>query len=166
MQQAITPPRVHVQSAAGSPRHTGTCPAPRCSHCSSCSRLSYPGTPPRSQGGSPPRSRTHPRSRTRPRIPRRGRRRRANSRRTRRTCFNVKRFRGRLVFKAHRLLYHSTLGWRVMKNKKKEAYLFRRKFIVRNDAKLIARKVFIKSFCKSQFPHKFVNLSFTISNTG
>ena len=33
---------------------------------------------------------------------------------------NVKRFRGGLVFKAHRLVYHSTLSWRVIK-KKKEA---------------------------------------------
>ena len=31
----------------------------------------------------------------------------------------VQRFRGGLVFKAHRLLYHSTLGWRVIKKKKK-----------------------------------------------
>ena len=31
----------------------------------------------------------------------------------------VKRFRGGLVFKAHRLLYHSTLGLRVIKKKKK-----------------------------------------------
>jgi len=31
----------------------------------------------------------------------------------------VKRFRGGLVFKAHRLLYHSTLGLRVIKNKKR-----------------------------------------------
>jgi len=31
---------------------------------------------------------------------------------------NVKRFRGELVFKAHRLLYHSTLGLRVIKKKK------------------------------------------------
>jgi len=31
---------------------------------------------------------------------------------------NVKRFRGVLVFKAHRLSYHSTLGWRVIKKKK------------------------------------------------
>jgi len=30
----------------------------------------------------------------------------------------VKRFRGGLVFKAYRLLYHSTLGLRVMKKKK------------------------------------------------
>ena len=28
---------------------------------------------------------------------------------------NVKRLRGGLVFKAHRLVYHSTLGWRVIK---------------------------------------------------
>ena len=30
----------------------------------------------------------------------------------------VQRFRGGLVFKAHRLLYHSTLGLRVIKKKK------------------------------------------------
>ena len=33
---------------------------------------------------------------------------------------NVKRFRGRHVFKAQRLLYHSTLGLRVIKKKKKK----------------------------------------------
>jgi len=32
---------------------------------------------------------------------------------------NVKRFRGGLVVKAHRLLYHSNLGLRVIKKKKK-----------------------------------------------
>ena len=32
---------------------------------------------------------------------------------------NVKRFRGGLVSKAHRRVYHSTLGWRVIKKKKK-----------------------------------------------
>jgi len=32
---------------------------------------------------------------------------------------NVKRFRGGLVFKAHRLVYHSTLGLRVIKKRKK-----------------------------------------------
>ena len=32
---------------------------------------------------------------------------------------NVQRFRGGLVFKAHRLLYHSILGLRVIKKKKK-----------------------------------------------
>ena len=32
---------------------------------------------------------------------------------------NVERFRGGLVFEAHRLLYHSTLGSRVIKEKKK-----------------------------------------------
>ena len=32
----------------------------------------------------------------------------------------VKRFRGGLVFKAHRLVYHSTLGLRVTKKKKKK----------------------------------------------
>ena len=33
---------------------------------------------------------------------------------------NVKRFRGGLVFEAHRLLYHSTLGLRVIKKKEKK----------------------------------------------
>ena len=33
---------------------------------------------------------------------------------------NVQRFRGGLIFKAHRLLYHSILGLRVIKKKKKE----------------------------------------------
>jgi len=33
-------------------------------------------------------------------------------------CRNVKRFRGGLVFKAHKLVYHSTLGLRVIKKKK------------------------------------------------
>ena len=32
---------------------------------------------------------------------------------------NVQQFRGGLVFKAHRLLYHSTLGLRAIKKKKK-----------------------------------------------
>ena len=32
---------------------------------------------------------------------------------------NVQRFRGGLVFKAHRLLHHSTLGLRVIKKKQK-----------------------------------------------
>ena len=31
----------------------------------------------------------------------------------------LKRFRGGIVFKAHRLVYHSTLGWRVMKKKRR-----------------------------------------------
>jgi len=35
-------------------------------------------------------------------------------------CRNVKRFRGGLVFKAHRLVYHPTLGWRVIKKMKKK----------------------------------------------
>ena len=34
---------------------------------------------------------------------------------------NVKRFRAGLVFKAHRRLYHSTLGSRVIKRKKKKS---------------------------------------------
>jgi len=32
---------------------------------------------------------------------------------------NVQRYRGGLVFKSHRLVHHSTLGWRVIKKKKK-----------------------------------------------
>jgi len=37
--------------------------------------------------------------------------------------YYVKRFRGGLVFKAHRLLYHSTLGLRVIKKKKSPYYV-------------------------------------------
>jgi len=33
---------------------------------------------------------------------------------------NVKRFRGGLVFKAHRLVYHSTLGMRVIKQRRED----------------------------------------------
>jgi len=39
---------------------------------------------------------------------------------------NVKRFRGGLVLKAHRLLYHSTLGLRAVKKKKKTPGVDRR----------------------------------------
>jgi len=35
---------------------------------------------------------------------------------------NVQRFRGGLVFKAHRLVYHSTLGLRVINKKKVEGF--------------------------------------------
>ena len=42
---------------------------------------------------------------------------------TRRRFSNVKRFRGGLVFKAHRWLYHSTLGSRVIKKKEKKRQL-------------------------------------------
>jgi len=35
-------------------------------------------------------------------------------------CFGL---RGGLVFKAHRLVYHSTLGWRVIKKKKLRVYM-------------------------------------------
>jgi len=37
---------------------------------------------------------------------------------------NVQRFRGGLVFKAHRLLYHSTLGLRVITKKKKRESIY------------------------------------------
>ena len=37
---------------------------------------------------------------------------------------HVERFRGGLVFKAHRLLYHSTLGSRVIKKRKKRSIWF------------------------------------------
>jgi len=33
---------------------------------------------------------------------------------------NVKQFRGGLAVKAHRRVYHSTLGWRVIKKKKEQ----------------------------------------------
>ena len=40
---------------------------------------------------------------------------------------NVKRFAGGLVLKAHTLLYHSTLGFRVMKKRKKEIHTLSRR---------------------------------------
>ena len=40
---------------------------------------------------------------------------------------NVQRFRGGLIFKAHRLVYHSTLGLRVIKKKKKKKRARRKK---------------------------------------
>ena len=42
---------------------------------------------------------------------------------------NVKRFRGGLVFQAHRLLYHSTLGLRVIKKKNPARISFRNKTV-------------------------------------
>ena len=47
---------------------------------------------------------------------------------------NVQRFQGGLVFKAHTLLYHSTLGLRVIKKKKKK------KKKMRTLAKALARR--------------------------
>ena len=51
---------------------------------------------------------------------------------------NVKRFRGGLVFKAHRLVYHSTLGLRVIKKEKKQskARVERDRFLKENKAKV------------------------------
>ena len=40
---------------------------------------------------------------------------------------NVNRFRGGLVLKAHRLVSHSTLGWRVIKKKKYGGTLVKKK---------------------------------------
>ena len=48
----------------------------------------------------------------------------------------MKRFRGVLVFKAHRLLYHSTLGLRVIKKKKKFSVLYRGTSLIRNSLPL------------------------------
>ena len=36
---------------------------------------------------------------------------------------NVQRFRGGLVFKAHRRVHHSTLGWRVIKKRRRSDYI-------------------------------------------
>ena len=44
----------------------------------------------------------------------------ASSDSTKSTCRNVQQFRGGLVFTAQRLLYHSTLGLRVIKKKRME----------------------------------------------
>ena len=43
---------------------------------------------------------------------------------------NVRRFRGGLVVEAHRLVYHSTLGWRVTKKKKTSGIVFHNSTLV------------------------------------
>jgi len=54
---------------------------------------------------------------------------------------NVKQFRGGLVFKADRLLYHSTLGLRVIKKKKKKGrVLSKKKRVVYRGASLIRNR--------------------------
>ena len=77
---------------------------------------------------------------------------------------NVKRFRGRLVFKAHRLFV--LLNSRLESDKGEKEMSFRGAFC-RSKARvamddLIFQKVFIKSFCRGQFSHKSVNLFFVI----
>jgi len=68
-------------------------------------------------------------------------------------CLEVQRFRGGLIFKAHRLLYHSTLGWRVIKKKKgaiSDLHLRRQTAHVvheRVDALLRSRVVLIRHHC-------------------
>jgi hypothetical protein len=52
---------------------------------------------------------------------------------------NVQRFRGGLVFKAHRLLYHSTLGLRVIKKKKRDGRLHA-PFVDLRDVRLVREK--------------------------
>jgi len=69
--------------------------------------------------------------------------------------WNVQRFRGGLVFEAHRLVYHSTLGLRVIKQKKKK----RRTVgsgVGEGGAQLGAGPR------ENQFPHKSVNLFFIL----
>ena len=61
-------------------------------------------------------------------------------------------FRGGLGCKAHRLLYHSTLGLRAIKKRREVARL----------VCLHLNESVFKSFGKSQFPHKSVNLSFIL----
>jgi len=74
------------------------------------------------------------------------------------------------VFKAT-LLYHLTLGLRVMKKRrtKSETLIRRVRWRGSRAASSSTRhsyltQVFLKSFCRSQLPHKSVNLSFTITN--
>ena len=103
----------------------------------------------------------------------------------------MKRFPGGLVFKAHRLLYHSTLGSRVIKKKKggecdqgrdegnaraRQAKLHLQPpaphSLQRSESTIfrdspphhirVSQKKFIKSFCTSQFPHKSVNIFFIV----
>ena len=57
----------------------------------------------------------------------------------------MKRFRGGLVVKAHRLVYHSTLGWRVIKKRKlrinsaaAELMIYRREDDIEPEVELMA----------------------------
>ena len=56
----------------------------------------------------------------------------------------MKRFRGGLVFKAHRLVYHSTLGLRVIKRERdfEEAAALRRKFEAAERDRMLAATFF------------------------
>ena len=58
----------------------------------------------------------------------------------------MKRFRGGFVLKAHRLVYHSTLGWRVMTTKKKSPS-FRNRF----RAKMKYLKAFEHQFSEPEY---------------
>ena len=87
-----------------------------------------------------------------------------------------------LVFKAHRLLCHSTLGSKVIKKKSKGSGTYSvldfRKLRDFDDFKsnlsvkcmhymaqvaIVSHKVSLKSFCRTQFPHKLVNLSSAVT---
>ena len=57
---------------------------------------------------------------------------------------NVKRFRGGLVFKAHRLLYHSTLGVRVIKKKEEDVARGVAAVVVRLNPCRLQKKGFIE----------------------
>jgi len=50
-------------------------------------------------------------------------------------------FRGGLIFKAHRLVYHSTLGWRVIKKEKRTAEIGQPSFVHRRARNLEDSKV-------------------------
>ena len=69
----------------------------------------------------------------------------------------MKRFRGALIFKAHRLI-----GSPIAEAAGVAEAAVQESGLCWLD--LISHKVFMKPFCRSQLPHKSVNLSFTITN--
>ena len=81
---------------------------------------------------------------------------------------DLQQLRGGLVFTAHGLLYHSTLGLRVIRKKKRNhQHVLGKELKGRPSARWraprvwpvpISHKVCRKSFCISQLPHKLVNI--------
>jgi hypothetical protein len=75
---------------------------------------------------------------------------------------NVKRFRGGLVFKAHRLVYHSTLGLRVIKKEKVGGA--GPGGVERGAERARGTPAREQDAFISQFPHKSVNVSFIVTD--
>jgi len=67
------------------------------------------------------------------------------------SCRNVKRFRGGLVFKAHRLVHYSTLGLRVIKKSRKKVECNRQLICAESDVRDLANR---GDFIEKEFQFK------------